>query len=416
MKIDLIKKIDIWFGIPICFLLSIYEKVKRRFFAKNKGKVYPKRIIFLGFSEMGSVILAYFAIKKARELYPEAEFYFWTFEQNFELLGILEIIPAENIIVIRPHNLYLLLLDTLKNLLRIRKIKIDAAIDLELFSRFSSILSYLSGAEFKTGFYRYALEGLYRGDFLSHKVMYSPYIHISKNFVNLAESLSVSPNELPLLKRKESGSKFCLPKISIADAERDKIWNRLKAENTDISENRKIVIINSPFDDKFYIRRWPIASYIALIRKLVEESDIFVVLIGLESKEASAFFRFKNCINLIGKTTIRELIGLFGISNIIISHDSGISHLAALTDINILVLFGPETPCLYAPLSQNAKIFYKNFSCSPCLSAYNHRSSVCKDNKCLQVISVDEVCAAVKMCCGISNVNHPLVDNFEKVG
>lgn len=399
MEIDVTRKIDIWCGVPICFLLSMIEKVRKLFFVKNDKKAAPTKIIFLGFSEMGSVILAYFAIKKVKELYPDATFYFWTFAQNAEAVKILKIIPEENIITIRARNFYLLLLDTLRNLGHIRKEMIDTAVDIELFSRFSSILSYLSGAQFKIGFYRYSLEGLYRGDFLTHKVMYNPYIHISKNFINLVESLNASPDELPLLKRPEPEGRFYLPKINITGEDRDKIWNRLKEENDEISENNRIVVINSPFDDKFYIRRWPLSNYTALLRKLSENQDIFVVLIGLGSREASASFQFRHCINLTGKTTVKELISLFGISHVLISHDSGISHLAALTDINIIVLFGPETPRLYAPLSRNARIFYKSFSCSPCLSAYNHRGSMCGNNRCLRAIDVEDVYAAAKMAC-----------------
>jgi len=66
-------------------------------------------------------------------------------------------------------------------------------------------------------------------------------------------------------------------------------------------------------------------------------------------------------------------------------------HLASLTEINIIALFGPEAPLLYKPLSDKSIILYKDFACSPCLSAYNYRSSACKDNICLRAITVDEV-------------------------
>ena len=88
---------------------------------------------------------------------------------------------------------------------------------------------------------------------------------------------------------------------------------------------------------------------------------------------------------------MQELISLFSISKVIVGHDGGLIHLASLTDIFIIALYGPETPLLYEPLSKNKKIIYKKFSCSPCLSAYNHRNSICKNNKCMQAIGVNEV-------------------------
>ena len=82
-------------------------------------------------------------------------------------------------------------LDTLKFFFWTRKRKIDAVIDLELFSRFTALLTGFSGAPYKVGFHAYYNEGLYRGDFLSHKVAYNPHIHIAKNFIALVNALLV---------------------------------------------------------------------------------------------------------------------------------------------------------------------------------------------------------------------------------
>ena len=93
---------------------------------------------------------------------------------------------------------------------------------------------------------------------------------------------------------------------------------------------------------------------------------------------------------------LKELIDLFNISRILISNDSGPPRFASLTKISILVFFGPETPILYRSLGLNVKVFYSNFACSPCVSAFNHRQSPCIDNKCLQEIKPEEVFTFVK--------------------
>ena len=99
-------------------------------------------------------------------------------------------------------------------------------------------------------------------------------------------------------------------------------------------------------------------------------------------------------IDLAGRTSMEDLLDLFSVSDLFISHDSGPVHFASLTRINMVVLFGPETPVCYAPLSPNATVLYSNFACSPCVSAYNHRSSACDNNKCLQAIRVEDVYGA----------------------
>ena len=46
---------------------------------------------------------------------------------------------------------------------------------------------------------------------------------------------------------------------------------------------------------------------------------------------------------------------------------------------------------IFSLLGNNVSIFYSSLPCSPCLSAYNHCKSACRDNKCLQAISSQEV-------------------------
>ncbi|MCX5839466.1 MAG: glycosyltransferase family 9 protein, partial [Deltaproteobacteria bacterium] len=65
---------------------------------------------------------------------------------------------------------------------------------------------------------------------------------------------------------------------------------------------------------------------------------------------------------------------------------------AVLTPIKSILFHGPETPVLYGPLSDKVHVFYRSLSCSPCLTAYNHRNSPCDgDNVCLKSIQPEEV-------------------------
>ena len=100
--------------------------------------------------------------------------------------------------------------------------------------------------------------------------------------------------------------------------------------------------------------------------------------------------------NFAGKTTFFELIALYGIAHILITNDSGPVHFSVMTDIKTFAFFGPETPKLYGPLGKNCRVFYTNYSCSPCISAFNRRKSPCTDNRCLQAITVEDVFAEVR--------------------
>ena len=151
MKVDFMRFVDRYVGVPICFILSIFDALFR---VKTEK---PKKILFIELSEMGSTILAYSAMKKAKEMF-NAELYFMIFKENEQSVMLLDIIPKKNIITISSKSLFAFAFGTLKAIFKVRKFKIDTVIDLELFSRFTAILSYFSGAGNRVGLYSYNMD------------------------------------------------------------------------------------------------------------------------------------------------------------------------------------------------------------------------------------------------------------------
>jgi ADP-heptose:LPS heptosyltransferase len=86
------------------------------------------------------------------------------------------------------------------------------------------------------------------------------------------------------------------------------------------------------------------------------------------------------------------LLAIFHRASLLITNDGGPGQFAALTPLQTMVFFGPETPALYSPLAPNIHCLYSSLSCSPCLTAYNHRNSPCDgDNQCLKQIGTEQV-------------------------
>ena len=96
-------------------------------------------------------------------------------------------------------------------------------------------------------------------------------------------------------------------------------------------------------------------------------------------------------VNLAGKTNITQLLALMEQVDLVITNDSGPLHLAVMMGTPTISFFGPESPLQYGPQEGNHTVLYKGYYCSPCLHVYNEKDSRCKDNICLQDISVDEV-------------------------
>jgi len=391
MNITIARKLDYYVGIPLCAIFSIATIIKNIFSHNKQVSIPPKRIAFMAFSEIGSTILAYQAIEKAKRLYPNAEIYFWTFKENADVLFLLDCVDRRNIILIKSKNIFTTLIDVLKSVQAIKRKKIDTIIDLELFSRFSSILSYLSGAKNKVSFYMYRMEGLYRGSYHTHGVIYNPYLHISRNFISLVDSLGVPQSKEPLLKKPVRNDTNSVPKLMTGGEEQERVLGKLQAVGGRVGNKSKMIMIHIGFYDKLGIRRWPVEYYLELIQKLLKDQDIIIILVGTGLATKDFTYRHERCLDLTGKTSTEELISLLNMSKVLVSHDNGIIHIASLTGVHIVALFGPETPLLYSPLTDNKTILYRNFACSPCLLAYNHRNSMCTENKCVSSITVEEV-------------------------
>src|SRR5260221_1343501 len=77
--------------------------------------------------------------------------YFLVFEENRFILDLMNLIPEENVITIGHKSLFPAGMDALRALKRIRRLGIDAAIDLEFFSRWSPALPFLTGAGTRLG-------------------------------------------------------------------------------------------------------------------------------------------------------------------------------------------------------------------------------------------------------------------------
>jgi len=405
MNVRLARILDYWVGVPLCFVLSVLRRLREtiapRRSAAAGGTVSGSRILFVEFSEIGSAIMAYPAMRQLAADLPNAEPFFWIFESNRAGVDVVGAVAKENVLTIRDHHPLLFAADVARGLWRIRREKIDTAIDMELFSRFSAILCFLTGAAVRVGFHRFSLEGLYRGNLHTHQVFYNPYLHISANYLSLVQALQAPRGEVPCPKRVIRRPGDELPRITPAPQAREGVVSLLECLRGAPVAGNRLVVLNPGTSRLLPLRQWPLERYVDLARALLQDPDLLVVIIGLApdvplGERLAGQAGSDRCLNLCGRTTFEELMALLDMATLLISHDSGPCGFAALTRTSTVVLFGPETPLLYAPLNPNQTVLYKSFACSPCVSAFNHRKSLCADNQCLQAISVQEVLAEAR--------------------
>ena len=403
MNLDVVRAIDKWIGIPACFVVSIVYwivgRVKHWRGVESAPAKTPKKVLFIELSEMGSTILAYPAMRHVLKRHPEAELYFLIFEQNRFSVDMLDFIPRDRILTISVRSPLHFLVSTAKVLVAMWTTRFDAVFDLELFSRFSSLLSGLSGASTRVGFGKYHEEGLYRGSFMTHRVFYNPHQHISKNFMALVKSIE-HEDEYPLLKAIVQEGEMEKPRYRSNESDLTSLKARLAAINPAVNEIEHLVLLSPNAGDLLPIRAWPVENYVALTERIIENFSALVIVIGLEgaAREAKTILDRvgpDRCIDFTTQTSFKDLLDLLNLADVLVTGDGGPAHFAALTSIKNIVLFGPETPVLYAPLGGNATCAFAGLACSPCLSAYNHRKTSCKKPKCMEAITIDEISEAV---------------------
>ena len=363
------------------------------------GPEAPKKLLFIELSEMGSAILVDPAMRNAQA--RGAELFFLIFKSNRASLTLLNTVKPENIFTIDSSSLGGLIKDTLRFLIIARRHRIDTVIDLELFSRFTALLTGLCGARRRVGYHIFHGEGLWRGFMLTRKVHYNPHIHITKNFLSLIHAAFAKQIEVPFSKIQISDSEVRLEQAVINPAALEKVRERIEklAKESDIEYTHgknRLILINPNASDLLPQRRWAQQRFSELIQGIHQQYPNDLILITGSPAEFAyvekvrVVANIKNALNFAGQVSFGELPPLYTLSDVMVTNDSGPGHFSAVTPLRTVVLFGPETPALYGSIGNSIPIT-ANLACSPCVSAANHRKTPCQDNVCMQAITVAQV-------------------------
>ena len=400
ISVNTMRAIDHWVGVPLCAiaspLVALMDAVKNIF---SRSPEVPKKLLFIELSEMGSAILVDPAMRNAQA--RGAELFFLIFKSNRASLTLLNTVKPENIFTIDSSSLGGLIKDTLRFLLIARRHRIDTVIDLELFSRFTALLTGLCGARRRVGYHIFHGEGLWRGFMLTRKVHYNPHIHITKNFLSLIHAAFAKQIEVPFSKIQILDSEVRLEQAVIDPVALEKVRVRIEklvkeAGITYVHGKNRLILVNPNASDLLPQRRWAQQRFSELIQGVHQQYPSDLILITGSPAELAyvekvrVVANIKNALNFAGQVSFAELPPLYTLSDVMVTNDSGPGHFSAVTPLRTVVLFGPETPALYGSIGNSIAIT-ANLACSPCVSAANHRKTPCQDNVCMQAITVAQV-------------------------
>lgn len=150
-----------------------------------------------------------------------------------------------------------------------------------------------------------------------------------------------------------------------------------------IHKNEKFMIL-TPFTG-LEQRNWPIDAAGSFVQKVKSRLNIPVVVIGtpdkrLESEQISSF-------NLVGKTTILQMVELIRRAVILVTPDSGPMHIAGAVGTKTVALFSKDLPERWAP-KKKCRAITLHMPCSPC---DDDTARACKTVQCMRGITADQV-------------------------
>ncbi len=94
----------------------------------------------------------------------------------------------------------------------------------------------------------------------------------------------------------------------------------------------------------------------------------------------------KECLNLIGQTTLEQLIEELRNCRLLLTNDTGTMHLATLLGVPVVAVFGSTEPSLTGPLGNAHQVVRHQVECSPCFLR-----ECPLDFRCMKAVSVEEV-------------------------
>jgi ADP-heptose:LPS heptosyltransferase len=161
--------------------------------------------------------------------------------------------------------------------------------------------------------------------------------HVVGRFCELAKSLSVEkPSEVRVSRLSTDGT------VEQAIAERIRSWRRAKC-----SPSAVLVCVHPGAGG--VAKRWPVRNFAEAVNSLNEVQDVGVVLLAGSSEKLTAM-DFRKALkpgiplfDLVGQTSLSEMVGAVQAIDVYLGNDSGATHLSAAAGAKTIALFGPAS-------------------------------------------------------------------------
>lgn len=120
----------------------------------------------------------------------------------------------------------------------------------------------------------------------------------------------------------------------------------------------------------FALKTWPKEYFAQVVDKLAAQYQASFFIVGAPADrgyadEVIAAIRYP-VLNFCGETDLIDLAALLTNVDLFITVDTGATHIAATTGINMITIYGCTSPDRWRPINKNAYVLTSKESCCPC--------------------------------------------------
>lgn len=329
--------------------------------------VAPRKILIVLHGSIGDVTRALPLANRVRRGYPEAKIA-WAIEPP--ALPLVERHPAvDEVIVFDRRRWWKSFLPFLR---RIRSERFDLVLDLQRHFK-SGLISRWSGAGARLGFHpRDAKEFNW---LFNNRYIPATGDGVSKlsHFLKFAEVLGLDPQPVEY-------------RVGLTEEEQAQVQRILQG----VEGNFAAFFVGSSWESK----RWFPAATARLAAEVRKRYGLDIVVLGGEEDIAFAAemervgaLRFTNC---VGRTSLRESIGVLARAKVAVGPDTGLMHLSAAVGTPVISLWGATSPARTGPFGYEDLVVTGKAACSPC---YLRRCPI--GRVCMRSIDVEAVAANI---------------------
>ena len=347
---------------------------------KMPASLEPKNILLVLHGSIGDVIRALPLANLIDHAFPNARLT-WSIEPPS--LPLVEHHPAvDEVILFDRTRWWRQLVPFLR---RIRAGRFDLVLDLQRHLK-SGIISRWCGAPHRLGFHRVDSKELNWVFNNHHLPRLGNGLSKLNHYLKFAEYLGIVPEPVEW-------------KLSLTQAEEVVVDRHLEK----ISSGFATLFVGSRWESKNWFS-WQITSCAELIQ---QRHGLSVVLLGGKNDAAVAREVEISCrrgiLNLVGRTSLREVIGIIARANVAVGPDTGLMHIAAAVKTPVVSLWGATDPSRTGPHGGEDFVIRGKADCSPC---YLRRCPI--GRVCMRSIEIEEIMAKIDRALSRSRHSTPM--------